>query len=115
MKRKLFIGLSFLALFSCESEWDKNEYVEPDIAREDFIPVLVDLHVIESHYHRLYSRPDIYKEALDSASEEIFNEHGISRTEYRTALEMYSYSSDTIYKIYEAALDTITIRISGIQ
>ena len=115
MKLKFLIGLTIISLTSCESEWDIDNYVEPDIPREEFIPVLVDLHVIESHYHRLYSRPDIYKDALDSASQVIFDKHGVTREEYSTALEMYSYSSDTIYKIYEAALDTITIRISAIQ
>ncbi|MCH2233420.1 MAG: DUF4296 domain-containing protein [Crocinitomicaceae bacterium] len=115
MKRLYLIGISFLALISCDSDQSRNDYVEPDIARENFIPVLVDLHVIESHYHRMYSRPDIYKQALDSASQIIFDKHEITREEYSTALEMYSYSSDTIYKIYEAAMDTITIRISTIQ
>lgn len=100
-----------LLLVSCSSGGDKGNYVEPDMDRVNFIQTLVDLHTLESHYQRLYSRPDVYKEALDSASYHIFKAHNITKQEYELALMQYSYSVDTIFKIYETALDTITLRI----
>ena len=111
MKKTILIG-SIGLLFACANDQEPTGYVEPDMAREDFIPIMVDLHILESHYQRLYTRPNVYKESLDSASSYVFEKHGTTRETYLMTLNQFSYSSDTIFKIYEAAFDTITLRIN---
>ena len=82
------------------------------IPEENMIPIIIDLQLIESHYHRKFLRPDAYKEALDSASYFVFEEHGVTRGQFDSSFTYYSYDVDKMYKIYETALDTLNIRIS---
>ena len=77
------------------------------------IPLIVDIQILEEHYHRIYVNPEIYHDALDSASEHIFIAHGVSKSQFETSLGYYATQTDSLFGIYEAALDTINFRINA--
>jgi hypothetical protein len=85
------------------------------LGKDTLIPIIVDLQVLESHYHRKYQQPDYYKDALDSASEFIFSNYSTSREIFEMSFDHYSVNMDSMYYIYEAALDTINLRVSNSQ
>ncbi|NOQ73922.1 MAG: DUF4296 domain-containing protein [Crocinitomix sp.] len=101
-----------LLLLSCGG--DATEELPADILeREALIPVLVDLQILESHYQRQFARVDLYRDALDSSSLSIFADHGISKDQFTTSLDYYSTQPDTLFIIYEAALDSIKFRMNA--
>ncbi|MEX1000717.1 MAG: DUF4296 domain-containing protein [Crocinitomicaceae bacterium] len=79
---------------------------------EELIPVIIDLQVLESHYHRKFQRPNAYKVALDSASYFIFEKHGITQEVFESNYTYYSFDVDEMYRIYETVLDSINLRVS---
>ena len=103
------IGLS---LFSC-SEEVKEEAPPIDIISEvDIIPIIIDLQMLESHYQRMYSRPDVFKDALDSASNIVFEDRSVTRNRFETSYDYYASKPDILFSIYEATLDTLNQRIT---
>ncbi len=108
MKKSLLIIA--IGLLSCEQE---DQTPVDLIPKDDMIPLIVDLQLLEEHYHRLYSRPDVYYIALDSASGLIFEEYDVTKDQFEESLMHYSTNTDTIYSIYEAALDTVNFRINS--
>ena len=99
-----------IALVACE-----QEQTVPDdlIARHNIIPLIVDIQIIEEHYHRLFAKPDLYIDALDSASQVIFEEHDVTKLQFNNSIDYYAENADTLFSIYEAALDTINFRINA--
>lgn len=76
------------------------------------IPLVVDLQVLEAHFHRQYQRPDVYKASLDSSSKFIFIKYETNREDFDRSYEYYARNSQALYEIYEAALDTLNFRMS---
>jgi hypothetical protein len=89
--------------------------VKPEVflEKEELIDVIVDLQILESHYHTKYQRSNVYANALDSASYFIFEHHQISKDIFKSNLNYYFTQQDTLYTIYESALDTINNRINS--
>jgi hypothetical protein len=113
---KYFSIILFLSiLISCQEE------VVLDVPlnlmnQEEMIDVMVDIQVLESHYHNIHQRPNVYANALDSASYFIFKSHGITKSIFEENLNYYVLQPDTLFSIYESALDTVNNRInSGIK
>lgn len=79
------------------------------------VPLIVDLQILESHFQRQFGRVDLFKEALDSSSQSIFLDHGVTKESYERSLDFYTQTPDTLYVIYEAALDTINFRLDRIN
>jgi hypothetical protein len=102
---------SILILLSCGQE---EEYVIPNnvLQKEEIIPVIVDLQILESHFQRQFGRVDLFKDALDSSSQSIFDDYGITQEKYEESLQFYAETPDTLYVIYEAALDTVNLRLN---
>ena len=65
--------------------------VKPDVFldKEELIDVIVDLQILESHYHTTYQRSNVYANALDSASFFIFEDHHISKDIFKSNLDYY--------------------------
>ena len=80
--------------------------------KEELIPVIIDLQILESHFQRQFSRVDLYRDALDSSSAAIFKNRGISKATFSTSLDYYATIPDTLFVIYEAALDSIKFRMN---
>ena len=109
---KRFGYILTLLLLSCGGEASKD--VPADIlAREALIPVLVDLQILESHFQRQFARVDLYRDALDSSSQSIFADHKISKSQFSNSIAYYSNQPDTLFIIYEAALDSIKFRMNA--
>ncbi|MDA7804017.1 DUF4296 domain-containing protein [Crocinitomix sp.] len=81
------------------------------LTKEELIPVLVDVQILESHFQRTFSRIDLYRDALDSSTQSIFKDHSTTKAQFDKSLGYYSLNPDTLFSIYEAALDTINFRI----
>jgi hypothetical protein len=83
------------------------------LQREVFIPVLVDLQILESHFQRQFARIDLYRDALDSSSRFIFEDHGVTKDMFTATVNYYATQPDTLFVIYEAALDSIKFRTNA--
>lgn len=103
-----------MALFSCNQDSKQDGPVKPDnlISDEAIIPIIIELQVLESHYHRNFSRADLYKASLDSASYFVFEKHGVNKEQFERSYSYYSFDIDRMYTIYEATLDSINAQIS---
>ena len=82
------------------------------IDKDKLIPLIIDLQILESHYHRTYSRPDVYSEALDSASSFVFADHGVTKKNFEESYSFYAFDIENMYYIYETTLDSINAQIS---
>ncbi len=109
MKKLLFLPI-FLT-FSCSGEPEKNAAPVNLISTEKMIPLIVDLQLLESHFQRTYNRPDLYKASLDSSSQLIFDKYQVSKSQYDSSYTYYSNDLDAIYKMYEAALDSLNFAV----
>lgn len=81
------------------------------ISSEKMIPLIVDLQILESHFQRTYNRPDLYKASLDSSSQLIFDKYQVTKSQYDSSYTYYANDLDAIYKIYEAALDSLNFAV----
>ena len=108
--KKILIFCAF-TLTACSGQ-NEPQSLPNLIEREKFIPLLVDLQVLESHYHRMFNRPDKYHDALDSASSLVFNKYGVTKKNFEDSFNFYATNVDTIFAIYEAALDSINFRMN---
>jgi hypothetical protein len=109
MKKLLLIPLIFS--FSCSGEDSGMNAPANLIPSDKMIPLIVDLQILESHFQRTFNRPDLYKDALDSSSLLIFEKHKVSRSQFDSSYSFYASDAHVIYKIYEAALDSLNFAI----
>ena len=102
----------FLLMVSCNSG---SENIKPEvyIDKEGMIDLIVDVQILESHYHNLYQREDVYANVLDSATFFIFESRQVNKQIFLNNLNYYSLQPDTLFSIYESALDTINNRINS--
>ncbi|HIP37571.1 MAG TPA: DUF4296 domain-containing protein [Crocinitomix sp.] len=107
-----FVVIFFLLSFSCSNSQKSTETPPVLLEREELIDLIVDIQLLESHYHTLYKRPEIYANALDSASFYIFKKHNTTKEIYKSNILYWTKQPDTLYHIYEAALDTVNNRIN---
>ena len=112
MKRGCLFILTICLLQSCTEEAGKERDASV-LTKPAFISLLVDLQIMEAHFHRLYIRPDLYAQSLDSSSAIIFTDHETSKDIFHVSLLYYSSYPDTMYAIYEIALDSVNQRISA--
>ncbi|MBL7897281.1 MAG: DUF4296 domain-containing protein [Crocinitomicaceae bacterium] len=98
-------------MFSCRAE---ESHVAPSnlIPADKMISLIIDLQILETHYSRLFQQPQNYRTALDSASTFVFKKHLVTKPQFDSSFTYYSHESNTIYGIYEAALDSINFRLS---
>lgn len=99
-------------LMSCVSE-EVVKKPEVFLSQEELIDVIVDVQILESYYHNIYQRPNVYANALDSATYFIFEDHKITKSIFHENLDYYVTQPDTLFSIYESALDTINNRINS--
>jgi Domain of unknown function (DUF4296) len=98
-------------LTSCKSEVSDVAPAEL-ISADKMISLIIDLQILETHYNRLFQQPQLYKNALDSASSFVFEKHNVTKSQFDSSYTYYSNEPNTIYGIYEAALDSINFRLS---
>ena len=111
MMRKTLIPICLL-ITTC-TEVEAPTQPENLISKEVIVPLIVDLKVLEQHFHHLYLRPDVYAGALDSSSFYIFQSYGVTREAFSSSLNYYSQDADSLFLIFESALDTINLRVSA--
>ena len=109
--KRILITIPLLVVFACSSD-EQTKKPPSLIEKERFVPLVVDLKVLEEHYHRLFVRPDIYSASLDSASSFIFEDHETTKDEFEQSLLYYCQNILVIYEIFETALDTINLRVT---
>jgi hypothetical protein len=109
------IILFLLFAASCGNKAQKEKLDFPLLKKQELIPIIVDLQILEGHYQRKFSRIDLYRDALDSASQSIFKEYKVSQETFEKNLDYYGNYPDSLYDIYETALDTINMRLNVIN
>ncbi|MFD1550909.1 hypothetical protein DNU06_05095 [Putridiphycobacter roseus] len=99
-------GVLLVFLFGCNS---KNTELPPaDLIEKDLlIETIIDLEIMEAYYEQVHKRPKVYRKTLDSASNQILREKGLDKNQMESTLAYYSNTPDSLYQLYEAALDTI--------
>ena len=75
--------------------------------------VIIDLQILESQYQFRYQRPEVYKNALDSASYFVYERHGTTRDQFARSYDYYALDIDLMYMIYEAALDSVNLMVTN--
>jgi hypothetical protein len=111
MIKRIFFG-ALILLSACSGE-QSTDAPEKLLKKPDLISVLIDLHILESHFQREYSRPDLYRDALDSSSVSIFKSHNTTKANFEESLDYYALNPELLHGIYEAALDSINYRMSS--
>ncbi|MFK8039478.1 MAG: DUF4296 domain-containing protein [Crocinitomicaceae bacterium] len=110
MKQLLGI-IVIMLLFGCTEK--TTSHVPDDlIPQKEFIALLIDLEIMEAYYEQVHKRPQLYKTTVDSASRLILAEKGISEKQLENTLEYYSSMPDTLYNLYEIALDSINSMVN---
>ncbi len=112
MKYIVLITLILGALISCRDE------VKPTIPaiflnKKEMTTVLVDVQLLESHYHNKYQRPNVYANALDSATQAVFKKHNITKEIFKENLTYYALNQDSLFTMYEGALDVVNDKINS--
>jgi hypothetical protein len=112
--KRFSLGLFIFLLGGCENATQTD--VPANLIKKDkLISLIVDLQILESHFQRQFSRVDLYRDALDSSSSLIYQTHNITKNEFKESVDYYAAYPDSLFIIYEAALDTISYRINAIQ
>lgn len=101
-----------LIILSCERGGQLADRPDDLIPATTIIPLIIDLQVLESHYQRTYQRPNLYKNALDSASLIVFEKHHTTKNQFERSYQFYGQDVTSMYMIYEAALDSINLRVT---
>lgn len=112
--KKHVLYLFILVLSACGDESPKP-IPEGILKKEELIPVIVDLQILESHFQRNFARIDLYRDALDSSSASVFTDRGITKEMYTASIKYYAEEPDTLFLIYEAALDTLNFRLNSLN
>lgn len=102
----------FLIHFSCSNQQEKIKSPDNLLSKQELIDLIIDVQLLESHYHSMYQRPEIYANALDSATYYVFKKHHTTKQIYKDNLLYWTNQPDSLYLIYEAALDTVNNRIN---
>ena len=112
MKIFLSIVLFFLVLCSCETV---VEPVKPAVflTKTELSTILVDVQLLESHYHNKYQRPNVYANALDSATQTVFKKHNVTKQVFKENLTYYALNQDSLFSIYENVLDVVNDKINS--
>ena len=111
---KLIVILFFGILLSCGSK-DEVVPVKPVVFlnKDKMIAVLVEVQQLESHYHNKFQRPNVYANALDSATITIFKKHKITKEIFKENLIFYALNQDSLFSMYEGALDIVNDEINS--
>ncbi len=112
MKRFLTTVFVLGMLFSCENN------IEPEkpsvfLTKDELTTILVDIQLLESHYHNKYQRPNVYANALDSATQTIFKKYDVSKEVFKDNLTFYALNQDSLFSMYEGALDVVNDKINS--
>jgi len=106
------LSILFLLPFSCSNKQEEVKQPSVLLDKADLIDLIIDVQLLESHYHSLYQRPEVYANALDSSTYYIFKNHNTTKQIYKDNLLYWTNQPDSLYSIYEAALDTVNNRIN---
>lgn len=114
MKARLIVVLFFGIFLSCDMTGGE-ESVKPTVflTKAEMITVLVDVQQLESHYHNKFQRPNVYANALDSATQIVFKKHDITKEVFKENLTYYALNQDTLFSMYEGVLDVVNNRINS--
>jgi hypothetical protein len=116
MKFYLTVSLFFGLFLSCSSNVvERVEIVTPTmfLSKNEMITILVDVQQLESHYHNKFQRPNVYANALDSATQNIFKKHNVTKKTFKENLTFYAQNQDTLFSMYEGVLDVVNDRINS--
>jgi hypothetical protein len=110
---KFWIALIlFLFSFSCSNKQEGDNKPNVMLSKLELIDLIIDVQLLESQYHSLYQRPEVYANALDSSTYYIFKNHNTTKQIYKDNLLYWTNQPDSLYSIYEAALDSVNNRIN---
>lgn len=101
MKFLAFI-LCLVLIAACGRE-SVDKFPEPDnlVEKEQLIPVLTDLSIIESVYQVKYIQVSRYSTLLQREADSIFQKYNITREDYENSMEYYSHNQEEMLEIYQ--------------
>lgn len=80
------------------------------LGQKKMTEVLVEVHLLESKISRLYLGPDSAKVLYEHYETMLFEELGITETQYQKSLDFYTQEVEDFHKIYEVVVDTLLAR-----
>lgn len=114
MHFRSYIVIFLISLASCSENVETTSVEPPEglIPEEQIMGIIIDLQILESSYQFRYQRPDVYKNALDSASYYVYDKHGVTKDQYLRSYDYYALNIDKMFLLYEATLDSVNILIN---
>jgi hypothetical protein len=101
MKSWFFI-LCLVLISACKGE-SVDKFPEPDnlLEKEQLIPILADLSIVESAYQVKYIQVSRYSTLLQKEADSIFQRHEVTRDDYEKSMEYYSHNQEELMEIYQ--------------
>ena len=101
-----------LLVMSCAP--DTEIAVPTDLIPSDqLISITIDLETVEAYFEQVHKKPLLYRDALDSSTSLVLKEHGVTREQLESSLDYYIACKDSIYLLYEAALDSVNNTVNS--
>lgn len=100
-------------MMSCSADKGRELVVEKPsnlISKEQFILIMSDVVVIESHIQQKLPRPEQYALSMTKSMDTVLARHGVDRDQYTISFDYYGVQQEEIKTIYEAVFDTVTNR-----
>ncbi len=97
-----------LAAFGCGANREKQELM----SHEDMVSYLIDLHLAEAEVQNLRLKKDSSEAVFAIYEKHLQDEHGITDTLFVQSYNYYLAHPDELEQIYEAIVDSISVRKS---
>jgi hypothetical protein len=105
--RILLLFISCLAITCCKRTEDIPEGI---LKQNQMMPVMLDIYLAESQLTELRLDRDTTASIFDTYEGVIFERHNVDHEQYKKSLTYYYDHTKQLEIIYEAMLDTLTIR-----
>lgn len=103
-----------LIFTSCE---DETKSIPPydQLSEEKFIKIYIELKTVEFQLKKKTTSHHVYREWIDKASDSIFNKYKTQPEVFYGAYDHYMQDPQRLFILFEAALDTVNLRIRSVK
>ncbi len=108
--RKFLYFLSLLLLLSAcgGQETEKRDRPDNVLPKDDFIRVMVDLHLVEAMSRQGKLLGEEQDPFMDAYYQDVFDHHGITRAQFDTTFTWYRADMKEMKSVYEATMNELT-------
>lgn len=110
------ISLNVISLYliGCNDE-SRNIPPYGKLSDEKFIKIYIELKAVELHLKKKTTSHHVYRKWVDKASDSIFNKYETQPEIFYNAYDHYMQDPIRLFKLFEAALDTVNLRKRALE